>query len=325
MNTRTLTRVARLCAVAVTVVALTGCAATDVGVDLTEIPASGDETFEAPARATDDPGVVSVGIGAYGNCGGYPLMGTRYVITATHCVTVQTSKGRVVKELQIAQDGEVIADATHVLLDVRYFVDTDAAYDVAVIETDTYFNFGANGFAPLPSTGSWSAYGLQRVGLDGVRLAADEIGPAVCEVYDCSAEPEVRRHQDRIARFERHVTAGCTGDIAGVEHRRDDAFNVDCGMVPGASGGPVVVRTDNGRILLVGVVSTVNSALTYNGIAPAIRLEDLLGGADFVLRVDVDPRAASEAYVESGYMDAAERMAKNRARETELDALREQG
>jgi hypothetical protein len=51
--------------------------------------------------------------------------------------------------------------------------------------------------------------------------------------------------------------------------------DVPCGLIPGASGGGMFTQID-GRIVLVGIVSTVTHDLAVNGIVPLGSLHELL-------------------------------------------------
>lgn len=285
-----------------------------------ETPTSGNDHYididaldvVVPVETPFEPGLVGVGpTAAWPQCGGIPIKNTTYVVTAVHCVLMASSKGPQLKYLVVSQNGEKIANVVGVHIDVRYLAD-DAfpAYDTAVITTDTYFAFGADRIGTLDESDTWYAYGIQRIGLDGQRLVPEDNGPSVCSVYDCSLEPEIRRHQNDIATFHKGV-AYCAGDVDGVD-RHDDAFWVNCGMVPGASGGPVVVYLNTGETVLVGTISTVNQQHTLNGVAPASHIDDLYNKARHFLYIGNPLYSPADTYASSGYMDAAERMARNR-------------
>ena len=48
-----------------------------------------------------------------------------------------------------------------------------------------------------------------------------------------------------------------------------------CGLIPGASGGGLFVES-NGELVLVGVISTVATNLTFNGVVPLAAVHELL-------------------------------------------------
>jgi hypothetical protein len=69
--------------------------------------------------------------------------------------------------------------------------------------------------------------------------------------------------------------AACTVSAPEIEVRDAGYLSIPCGMIPGGSGGPMVVK-HAGKFILVGVLSTVNFELTKNGIAPVSAVARLL-------------------------------------------------
>jgi len=68
--------------------------------------------------------------------------------------------------------------------------------------------------------------------------------------------------------------AGC---VVSVDALKVSAtrVTVPCGLIPGASGGPLFAEVD-GKLVLVGILSTVTADLAANGIVPLAALQELL-------------------------------------------------
>ena len=55
--------------------------------------------------------------------------------------------------------------------------------------------------------------------------------------------------------------------------------NVQCGLIPGASGGGLFVESAD-QVILVGIISTVTHDLSYNGVVHLAALHELLDHPD---------------------------------------------
>jgi hypothetical protein len=278
----------------------------------------------SPHETENGIGVVGIGVSGRRLCSGLPLRGTRYVVTATHCLANHTILGyRTKSNLEVTLDSEVVANVVGLVIDARYFYEKSPRWDVSVVEADTVFDFGADSYGPFPESGRWEAYGMQRVSLAGDPLSRDETPRHACEVYDCGHEPEHRRFSDQLTLYTDHRVAGCEGDVnSGSGHGGDGWTYVQCGLLRGASGGPVLVR-DEGQVIMVGVISTINYDDSTNGVGPVdSRLEELLGdhSVGFYIAVRTPlvvpndgPMAAAERHFErmSAWLQESQRDAEN--------------
>lgn len=135
--------------------------------------------------------------------------------------------------------------------------------DVAVLTVDRPIpGVGADGIVPVD--GAKNGDKVFMLGLQPVRggawLREDDLG-----TYGSGTPAEVA-----------NVSAVCEIGDGKLHKRRARAYWLaECGMVGGASGGPVIVER-SGEYWLLGVVSTVNCTLNQNGIAPAETIERLL-------------------------------------------------
>ena len=76
----------------------------------------------------------------------------------------------------------------------------------------------------------------------------------------------------------KHLTAGCVEAVPALKVT-PTLVTMQCGLIPGASGGGLFVVND-GQLVLVGILSTVTNDLTANGIVPLASLHELLEHPD---------------------------------------------
>ncbi len=193
-------------------------------------------------------------------CSGTPITGTRYVATAAHCVL--DLDGRPARRT-VVRDG-VPHDVAAVWVDTRYNDEPTPRFDAAILELDHHLPGPSATIGPrVPTDGSAIIAGYQPVDVDGTLLRGD--GP-----HD---RPSPRTRAGHLVLID-SLAAGCTAsvdDIAVTAARVD----VPCGLIPGASGGGLFVRTA-GAIVLVGIISTVAHDLSSNGVVPLASLAALL-------------------------------------------------
>jgi len=201
--------------------------------------------------------LVRVGGGA---CSGTPIAGTRYVVTAAHCVIDRNGD----LEVRTVVRGEGMYTEQAVLVDRRYHEHPTTAFDAAVLVMDRVIaGPSARIGSMLPTEGSLTLAGYQAIDRDGTLLRGRT-------PYDRPLPSGATGTFIQIA----SAPAGCTDAVASLEVSAD-VLEVQCGLIPGASGGGLFV--DGGAIpTLVGIVSTVSADVSANGVVPVSALHELL-------------------------------------------------
>lgn len=248
----------------------------------------------APSRLRDDVGVVGIGTSDAPHCSGVPLRATPFVVTATHCLMVHTTRGvRLPRRLLILRHGHRIATATAATVDPRYLLDADPRFDVSVVETDTIFDIGVDGYGAVDD---------DQADVLGLQVVEGDVGTTRAGVFGCRATDLVP--DDRAT------------------------FIARCGLGRGASGGPVVVRRarvdhhERDVSILVGVVSTFDEGQPRNGVSPvAERLDELFGPDAVGMRVVFDETSALADQVKAG-LDGPERLVRRLRHGDPLAAIR---
>jgi len=223
--------------------------------------------FGDPERLPDGPRILEGDVADLivplhgGLCTGTPIAGTVYIVTAAHCVL--TGSGEVRKRA-VVRDGVLYA-AVGVLVDTAYHDDPRVGLDAAVLIMEQAIpGPSARVGSSFPDTGQVTLAGFQRVDGDG----------ALMRVIDPNSQPAPKRAAGSGTDRRPFRAAGCVESVESlvVSSAR---VTVHCGLVPGASGGPLLT-VDNGELVVVGVLSSVTTDLSANGVVPLDSLHELL-------------------------------------------------
>jgi Trypsin len=196
-------------------------------------------------------------------CSGMPITGTRFVITAAHCVLDRDGN---VGNRTVVRDG-VEYRSVSVLVDTSYNDNRVAALDGAVlVMSEPIPGPSATLGSAVPATGSVTLAGFQSLDSDGSLLRGS--GPHDVPI------PQAAQDVDGGVIHLETAPAGCTNDATSVEVTAA-WVRVPCGLIPGGSGGGLFA-THGDEIELVGIVSTVSADITHNGVVPMASLRELL-------------------------------------------------
>lgn len=221
-------------------------------------------------RATPDEAAVLVLVRGVGLCSGAPISGTNLVATAAHCL-LDPNTGKVSDRVDLRVERG----------DVRYDIES------VIVDTSVSLRDGDGGVRPdrdgallvmrepVPGPGvdlvdTWDRIedvvivGYQPVGANGT--------------FSRPATYQGRRAADDASILLARTAAACRARWKDAI-RSDRALVLPCGMIPGASGGPVIEHGKDGN-RLVGILSSVNYDLTRNGITPVNVLLGLLADTD---------------------------------------------
>jgi hypothetical protein len=221
--------------------------------DSTPVRPASAETVEVASNRLGVVLIVGTSATGGGACSGVPVKGTQMVISAAHCLTDRKSTNELFPNLWIRDPGSgmLLAAVVAVRFDHRHFDTLEPRYDLAVLHTDRVWPSGVDAVEPLRTPQDVTVHALQVVRAHGWYLVAGN-------------------EEERIAVME------CSARDLPVPALKDGMFNLPCGLVPGASGSPVVADID-GSSTLVGVLSTVSSN-GDNGIGAADGLLPLIAG-----------------------------------------------
>lgn len=208
--------------------------------------------------ATSLESSILVRVRGQGICTGTPIKGTLYVVTAAHCIVDKRTWEFTTRYDVRVEYNDKRYDVTSALVDTEAYPQDGQLYsnrDVAVLVLreqipgvgvylgeDSLIEHGATlvGYQSVSSIESFyrpKDYASLKQGTKGTGVVPLASAPAACSV----------RYED-------------------IEIR-EGFWSVPCGMIPGGSGGPMIVSTANSQYL-VGVLSSVNGSLSSNGIAP---------------------------------------------------------
>jgi hypothetical protein len=217
----------------------------------------------APRRIAGDVADVLVRIRGGSVCSGTPVTGTRFVLTAAHCVLARDGT---VASRTVIRDG-VEYRAAAVLVDVRYHDAPAAALDAAVLVMDHPIpGPSATLGTGIPSVGSVTLAGFQPVDSDGTLLRGSN-------PHNRPLPAAARHGHSGVIEIET-APAACHNDVASIEVTAA-WVRVPCGLIPGASGGGLFV-THGDTVELIGILSTVSADITHNGVVPMASLLELL-------------------------------------------------
>ena len=232
----------------------------------TEARGRGDAGVDAVADLTRphvlEGGVAEVIVRVRGSsvCSGTPITGTRLVITAAHCVLDDVGD---VTAVTVVRDGvEHLPRA--VLVNRRYHDTPGPHLDAAVLVMDQAMPGAAATLGnTLPTQGLVTLAGLQPIDTDGTLLRGSR--------YDDRPTPKgVTGGLIEI----QSLPTGCVDRASSIAIAANQ-LNVGCGLIPGASGGGLFIERD-GRLVLLGIISTVGFDLSYNGLTPLAAVHELL-------------------------------------------------
>lgn len=202
-------------------------------------------------------------------CSGTPITGTRYVVTAAHCVL--DGAGSLITPT-VARDG-VDYSPVAILVDPRYDEAPSPTLDSAVLVMDQAIP------GPSATLGDTLAprdlvtlAGFQPIDADGTLLRGTSY-------HDRPLPKGVTGGVVHIA----SVPAGCEAHASSVEIALTQ-LNIPCGLIPGASGGGLFTVDDVGPVLLA-VISTVTFDFTFNGLAPLSAVHELINHPDVYTHV----------------------------------------
>lgn len=215
---------------------------------------------DIPRIATSQEAIHLVRVHGQGRCSGVALRGP-YVVTAAHCVLDRyTGKFTSVYDVRVEYDNVrydvegIFAQETDAPSKDRFVSDTD----LAILQLSK----------PIPDIGV-ELGSRKDIRLGGIVVAYQPLAKK-SELY----HPDTYAELTPLSLRQSPVPAVCEFTGRQVKHR-EIIWDIPCGMIPGGSGGPVLVVKD-GRLLLVGVVSSVNKSLSYNSIAPASLAAEML-------------------------------------------------
>jgi hypothetical protein len=193
-------------------------------------------------------------------CSGTPITGTPFVITAAHCVL--DGEGDVTAVTVVREGVEHTPQA--VLVNPRYHDEPGPQLDAAVLIMERAIPGSAATLGDtLPTQGRVTLAGLQPIDTDGTLLRGTS--------YDDRPTPQGATGW--LIEIE-SLPSGCMAPVSSIEVGANH-LTVGCGLVPGASGGGLFVEQD-GRVTLLGIISTVAHDLSSNGVTPPGAVHELL-------------------------------------------------
>ena len=224
------------------------------------VPVRPSPHLTGPHILSDDIAGVIVRVRGGGNCTGTPITGTRFVVTAAHCVL---DPDGLVGARSVLRDG-VAHRAVSVLVDPAYHDSPSPRLDAAVlVMTEAIPGPSATVGHRFPLDGQATLAGLQPLDTDGSLLRGTR--------YDNRPRPKGAGGSVIAIRS---TAVGCLHLVSELEIT-DVRVSVPCGLIPGASGGGLFVQEQAG-LSLVGIISTVAPDLAYNGVVPLASVHELL-------------------------------------------------
>jgi hypothetical protein len=185
-------------------------------------------------------------------------------VTAAHCVL--DYDGDVGPRTVVR--GGLSYRAVAVLVDTRYHDHPTTQLDAAVLVMDQPLpGATAELGSVLPTQGTLTLAGYQPVDRDGTLLRGH--GPHDLPLPQGATGTLVEIDS---------APAGCDEPVSRLD-TTPRRVTVHCGLIPGSSGGPLLGRRGD-HLVLVGIISTVSSDLSANGVVPLASLHELLRHPD---------------------------------------------
>lgn len=254
------------------------------------------ETDSSIRLASEEESSYLVTVHGTGNCSGAPIKGTNLVITAAHCVveagtdTVGTRFDIYVERSGVRYDvSEVYVDT---MLWKNRFIPKD---DVAVLVMKSpVIGPGLHLADSFETDQPATLVGMQPAAfgtwLRGTDLSSHMQLVAACRQIStkrCAKALSTNIRSTKSSKTPTRIPSACYIPAASAIWSEKGHWRVPCGAVPGASGGPLIAAGVNGPTL-VGVVSSVDSSLKYNGVAPVEKIQYLLAHPDKYRKVPSD-------------------------------------
>ena len=213
----------------------------------------------------DDVADVLVRVRGSSACSGTPIAGTRLVVTAAHCVLDGAGD---VTAVTVVRDGvehrhgrSLSTPGTHDAPSPHL----DAA--VLVHGPDHPGSRLRRSGTPCPLTGLVTLAGFQPIDTDGTLLRGTSY-------HD---RPTPKGVTGGVVEIE-SLPSGCVDRASSIEVAGDQ-LKLGCGLIPGASGGGLFAK-QGGKLVLLGIISTVGRDLSYNELTPLTALRELLDHPD---------------------------------------------
>jgi hypothetical protein len=220
-----------------------------------------DRELSGPHVLDTRVGDVIVRVQGSAVCSGTPLTGTKFVVTAAHCVL--DDNGAIDGHTRVLRDG-VEYTPVSVLVDPEYHSSPSPLLDAALLVMDQIISGPSATLADrFPTQGLVIVAGLQPLDTDGSLLRGTR--------PDNRPLPGGAEHGIFTIGT---AAAGCVHPASDADVT-DDYVRVPCGLIPIASGGGLFVEHD-GELILAGIISTVAGDLTYNGLVPLTALHQML-------------------------------------------------
>jgi len=222
-------------------------------------------------QASEEESGYLVSVRGPGLCSGAPITGTNLVITAAHCVVESGTDAVGARyDLRVERSG-VRYDVLEVYVDMSWKDGMQSKDDVAVLVMES----------PIPGPGLHLADSFEP------DQAATLIGFQPSDGGSWLRGTDYDSHSALMSarqRFLPAVTAACSITATSFKWSKNSHWWIPCGMVPGASGGPLVIAGVHGPTL-VGVASSVDFELESNGVAPVEKVQYLLRNRDLYRKI----------------------------------------
>jgi hypothetical protein len=213
-----------------------------------------------PQRLDGEVAEVLVRVRGSSVCSGTPITGTRFVVTAAHCVL---DSAGAVTTVTIVRDG-VEHSPRAVLVNLRYHDSPSEELDAAVLITDRAIPGPSASLGDaVPAQGVLTLAGFQPIDTDGTLLRGTNYHDRPLPKGFTGGVVEIKSRP-----------AGCVDRASSIEVSAS-RLKVQCGLIPGASGGGLFAEDDR-TFTLHGIISTVGIGLSFNGVTPLSTVHDLL-------------------------------------------------